>query len=355
MNFREINPQEAQAFNSFTANYDWGDLLQSYEWGELKAKSGWIPKRIICEENEKIIATANILKKPIPKTGKCIFYIPRGFTCDTHNKELVSKLTEYIKSLAIKENAILIKIDPPIPIEDTESLKNLTDCGFAPITDEGFGGTQPKCVMQLDLAGKTPDELLDSFHHKWRYNIRLAAKKGVTVKTDCTKEDLPVFYELLKETCKRDGFLVRGYEYFETMWDLLEPKGYIKMFLTYYEDEPLTGSLCYLWGDKAMYTYGASNNSHRNFMPNHLMQWYMINWAKENSCKWYDFRGVSPKKEKDDNDKLSGLNRFKEGFNPRFVEYIGEFDLPINKFWYTMWVKFLPKVKAFMKNKAKSR
>ncbi|MBQ0105230.1 MAG: peptidoglycan bridge formation glycyltransferase FemA/FemB family protein [Armatimonadetes bacterium] len=353
MTFREIRPEERDDFNNFTAYYDWGDLLQSYERGDLKAKSGWIPIRIIGEENNRIIATANILKKSLPKVNRCIFYIPRGFTCDTHNPDIVRKLTSFIKSLAKKHKAILIKIDPPIPCEDSISLKNITDNGFIPIQDTGFGGVQPKCVMQLDLEGKSEDDLIASFHQKWRYNIRLAAKKGVTVKTDCTKADLPVFYELLKETCKRDGFLVRGYEYFENMWDLLEPKGYIKMFLTYYEGEPLTGSLCYLWGDKAMYTYGASNNSHRNFMPNHLMQWEMIKWAKSNNCKWYDFRGVSPKKEKDENDRLSGLNRFKEGFNPRFVEYIGEFDLPLDKFWYILWVKLLPKAKSLLKKRAK--
>ncbi|MBQ7258063.1 MAG: peptidoglycan bridge formation glycyltransferase FemA/FemB family protein [Abditibacteriota bacterium] len=353
MIFREITSEEIDKFNDFTAHYDWGDLLQSYEWGELKAKSGWKPIRIIGEDQGKIVATASILKKSIPKVNKCIFYIPRGFTCDTHNAELVKGLVDYIKSIAKKHNAILIKIDPPIPIEDTESLKNLRNNGFIPIKGDGFGGIQPKCVMQLDLEGRSEEELLASFHQKWRYNIRLSAKKGVTVKTDCTKEDLPIFYELLKETCKRDGFLVRNYDYFEAMWDILEPKGYIKMFLTYYEDQPLTGSLCYLWGDKAMYTYGASNNEHRNFMPNHGMQWEMIKWAKTERCKWYDFRGVSPKKEIDENDHLSGLNKFKQGFNPRFVEYIGELDIPLNTFWYNLWVKYLPKIRAILKKRAK--
>lgn len=352
MNFREINTSEIDVFNNFIAWYEWGDLLQSYEWGELKSKSGWIPIRVIGEDNGEIKIAASILKKPLPKTGKCIFYIPRGFTCDTHDKALVANFTNYLKSLAKKHSAILIKIDPPIEISDTVSIKNITDNGFLPIKDTGFGGTQPKCVMQLD-TNKSLDEIIASFKPKWRYNIKLAEKKGVVVKTECTKEDLPVFYEILKETCKRDGFLVRGYEYFENMWDLLIDKGYIKVFLTYYEDTPLTGSLCYLWGDKAMYTYGASSNEYRNLMPNHLMQWEMIKWAHENNCKWYDFRGVSPKKEIDESDKLSGLNRFKEGFNPRFVEYIGEYDLPINKLWYNIWVKVLPKAKAFLKKKAK--
>ena len=355
MKIREINSNEIDKFNDFIAWFEWGDLLQSYEWGELKSKSGWIPIRVIAEnENKEIIAAASILKKVLPIVKKSIFYIPRGFTLDTKNKKLVIDFTNELKKIAKKHNAILIKIDPPIKIEDQGSLNNILQSGFTRVSTDGFGGTQPKCVMQLD-SSRPLDEIMASFKEKWRYNIRLAQRRGIVCKTDCTKEDLPIFYELLKETCKRDGFLVRGYEYFNDMWNFLYPKGYLKMFLTYYEDTPVTGSLCYLWGDKAMYTYGASSNEYRKHMPNHLMQWEMISWAHNSNCRIYDFRGVSPKKDGDpEDDKLSGLNRFKEGFSPDFVEYIGEFDLVINNFFYFAWVTLLPKIKSIMKRRAKS-
>ncbi len=362
MRITEITEDQRDKFNNFVAWFPWGDLLQSWEWGELKAKSGWQPIRLLAEDDSgEVCAAASILKKPLPFfKHKCIFYIPRGFVMDTINRDAVMEFTGGIKKLARKHGAILVKIDPPIEISDSVSLSNLQAAGFREVVSDGFGGTQPKCVMQLMLTDKNNkqrslEEIFGSFKEKWRYNIRLAERRGVTAKTECTKEDLPVFYELLKETCERDGFLVRGYEYFSNMWDLLYPRGYLKMFLTYYEDTPVSGSLCYLWGDKAMYTYGASSNQFRKHMPNHLMQWEMIKWAHDNNCRIYDFRGVSPRKEGEEGDKLSGLNRFKEGFAPEFVEYIGEYDLVVDGFFYGLWVKLLPRTKQLMKRAARSK
>ncbi|MBR4749842.1 MAG: peptidoglycan bridge formation glycyltransferase FemA/FemB family protein [Abditibacteriota bacterium] len=360
MKISEITDTEKDIFNNFIAWFPWGDLLQSWEWGELKSKSGWTPIRLLARDDTgEVCAAASILKKPLPfLKNRCIFYIPRGFVMDTIDRDRVTEFTGYIRGLARKHGAILVKIDPPIEISDSVSLDNLRSAGFREVVQEGFGGTQPKCVMQLMLTDrdgrqKSLDDIFGAFKEKWRYNIRLSARRGVTARTDCTKEDLPVFYELLKETCERDGFLVRGYEYFSNMWDLLEPQGYLKLFLTYYEGTPVTGSLCYLWGDKAMYTYGASSNSHRKHMPNHLMQWEMIKWAHANNCRIYDFRGVSP--QKDGEDKLSGLNRFKEGFSPEFIEYIGEYDLVIDPFLYGIWVKLLPRIRGTMKAMAGSK
>jgi len=336
MDFREATEQDRQRFNDFISRFDTGDLLQSFEWGDLKARGAWKPVRVFAEKDGEIVAAASLLKRAIPKVGRCIMYAPRGPVLDTQNAELVKEFTAYLRAIALKHKAILLKIDPPVPIEDTVSEANLRSVGFMPLNTGGFGGTQPKCVMQLDLD-KSVDDLMASFKEKWRYNIRLAARKGVTVRMDCDKSDLPQFYSILKETCERDGFLVRGYSYFEDMWDILVPAGYMRLALTYYEGKPVAGALAYLFGDKAMYTYGASSNEHRNVMPNHLMQWTLIQWAKECGCKWYDFRGVSPRKEADPNDHLAGLNRFKEGFSPRFVEYIGEYDMVLSPMFYWLW------------------
>lgn len=349
MDFRIATEQDRERFNNFIARFDTGDLLQSFEWGELKSRGEWKPLRVFAESDGEIIAAASLLKRAIPKTGRCIMYAPRGPVLDTQNAELVNAFTGHLKNVAKEHGAILLKIDPPVPIEDTISEKNLCSAGFRLIPSGGFGGTQPKAVMQLDLAGRTPDEIMASFKEKWRYNIRLATRKGVTVRMDCEKSDLPTFYKLLDETSKRDGFLIRDYKYFEDMWDILVPAGLMRLVLTYYEDKPIAGAIAYVFGDKAMYTYGASSNQYRNVMPNHLMQWTMIQWAKEMNCKWYDFRGVSPKKENDPSDNLQGLNRFKEGFTPRYVEYIGEYDLVFSPSFYWLWNVVKPGIQNIMK------
>ncbi len=350
LDFQIISEQDKDKFNAFIAAFPTGDLMQSYEWGELKAKSGWKPIRVMARRGDQVVAAASLLRRDIPRTGRCIIYAPRGPVWDSSDSELTQQFMAHLRELSVKQHAILLKIDPPVLIEQQTDEQNMRAAGFIHHNASGFGGTQPKCVMQLDLD-KPEDELLASFKEKWRYNIRLAARKGVVVDTNCTRDQLPVFYELLKETCARDGFLVRSLSYFEQMWDLLVPAGMMKMALTFYQDKPLSGALAYIFGDRAMYTYGASSNEHRNMMPNHLMQWELIKWAQQSGCKWYDFRGVSPKKGAGDA-HLEGLNRFKEGFNPRFVEYIGEYDMVLSPSWYWVWNVGMPKVRNILKRRA---
>jgi lipid II:glycine glycyltransferase (peptidoglycan interpeptide bridge formation enzyme) len=125
----------------------------------------------------------------------------------------------------------------------------------------------------------------------------------------------------------------------------------MRLFLGEVEGETVCGALSYLFGDKAWYTYGASANVHREKMPNYLMQWDMIRWAHDAGCRWYDFRGVSCTPD-DPNDKTAGLNRFKRGFNPRFVQYIGEYDLPLSAPAYWAFTRALPKARALMRKKS---
>ena len=351
MQTREVLDNQRREWNEFVSGSPTGDLLQSFEWGDLKQKSGgWQPVRIAVEEDGKIIGAVSILKRKLPRLNKCIYYAPRGPVCDFSNPEVLDALLNAVFERAKRDGAILFKIDPPVLKSSTDVVGTLSKAGFKQVADaQGFGGVQPRCVMQLDLTPSL-DELMLGCKPKWRYNIRLAEKKGVIVRSDCTKADLKVFYDLLKETAERDRFLIRGYSYYEHMWDALAVPGYAKLFLTEYEGEAVSGALSFIYGDKCWYTYGASSNRHRNVMPNHLMQWRMIEWAKESGCSWYDFRGVSQQNDSESSDHLSGLNRFKEGFGAKFVEYIGEFDLPYSSAWYWAWAVGKPKAVSLLKS-----
>ncbi|HET6453056.1 MAG TPA: peptidoglycan bridge formation glycyltransferase FemA/FemB family protein [Armatimonadota bacterium] len=336
MQVNEILDNEKELWDGFVAGHLTGDLLQSFEWGELKRRSGgWKPIRLAVMEDGRILGAISLLKRKIPKVNKSIIYAPRGPVSDLSDQSVFPTLISGAKERAAREGGILLKIDPPI--EDKTIISRLVKSGFVGISDPGgFGGIQPRCVMKLELTPSI-DELLENCKPKWRYNIRLAEKKGVQIRFDCTKADLKTFHDLLTETAQRDRFRIRGFDYYEHMWDTLVERGYAKLFLAEFEGEAIAGALSFIFGDKCWYTYGASSNRHRNVMPNHLMQWRMIEWAKKAGCVVYDFRGVSPIKDGQGDEHLTGLNRFKEGFGAKYVEYIGEFDLPISKPWYWAW------------------
>lgn len=331
---RWIDKSEHERFNAFLANHSKGHVLQTWEWGEIKSRTGWVPWRLIIEEDHEIVAAVSILERKLPIIGIPIFYASRGPVVDWKNSELFDVVLEEIGKLAKSHGAIFLKVDPDVPSSEKELEQYLQSRGFRTAeSGKGFEGVQPKYVFRLDIS---PDEdtLLANMQQKTRYNIRLAQKKGVKIRRG-TRKDLTDFYSVLKETTERDRFLVRAYSYFEDLYDTLVPNGLAELFIAEYDGKIVSGTLAFVIGDKAWYIYGASSNAFRNVMPNYLIQWEMIRWAKSLGCTMYDFRGV-PGLLTEDN-PLYGLYRFKKGFNGEYTEFIGEWDLVYRPFTYFLW------------------
>jgi len=333
-------------YNAFVASTPFADVLQAWEWGEVKRRSGWSPRRfIVADDDDRIVASAQVLARRPVRGAPRLLYAPRGPVFVEPASGALDALVGAIRSVA--GDAFVLKCDPPIEPGSSEATA-LERAGLSIAPSAGFGGVQPKAVMVLDLEPE-PEKILAGFHSKWRYNIRLAERKGVEV-SRAARAELPVFYELLVETARRDGFLIRGRRYFEDLFDCLEPAGQIAMFLARYEGTAIAGALCMGFGPRLTYVYGASSNTHRNVMPNHLVQWTMIRWAKENGFRIYDFRGVSPVRDgKPVEEHLAGLNRFKEGFGARYVEYAGTYDLPLRPIVYRAWRLGAPAAIAALK------
>jgi len=352
LQLRVIEDSERDRWNRLAASTEVADVLQSYEWGELKRAFGWVPHRVLLEQEGKPVAQASLLERRLP-IGKSLFYCARGPLLDYGDGGLVREVMTLLGDYCRRRGGFLLKIDPAVERTTADqTVGALQACGFRELGDEtGFGGTQPRCVMKLALGPGT-DALLAACKPKTRYNIRLAGRRGVEVRDDCQAEGLRPFYDLLQVTAERDGFVVRSYGYFEKLLALLAPAGLARLFLAYCEGEPIAGALVTRFGTTCCYLYGASANVQRERMPSYLVQWRMIEWAQSQGCGEYDFRGVSPNPEADDH--LRGLNRFKAGFNARFVEYIGEFDLPLSRPHYCLWTVGRPAAIKLLKGLRKS-
>lgn len=282
---------------------------------------------------------------PVPRGAIC--YAPHGPVVPFENPAAVAAVLEAASEYARQKGGFVLKIEPPVESEIVPAQLNLH--GFhRSAASEGFGGTQPRCVMQLSLEPGL-DALLAACKQKTRYNIRLAERKGVVVRQSDSVEDLRTFYNILEVTAERDEFHVRGFEYYRDMQEVLGGAGMMKLFLAEHEGTALSGAILFLFGRWCVYAYGASSNEHRQLMPNYLIQWEMIRWAKENGYGMYDFRGVSPSRDPTADDHLAGLNRFKEGFGAQFVEYVGDFDRVLNPAWNFAWSRGMPRIRSAMK------
>jgi lipid II:glycine glycyltransferase (peptidoglycan interpeptide bridge formation enzyme) len=336
MDARVCVERDREAFDAYVASSPAGDLLQSWEWGEIKQASGWEPTRYVAEDGGRIVAAASVLRRrPFP-LGPPLLYAPRGPVFD--DAGALAVLLARVRRDA--GGAFLLKCDPPVAADSPETAA-LRRAGFCHPRAGGLGGVQPSAVMVLDLA---PDEgeLFAGFKPKWRYNVRLAERRGVRV-AEGGAGDLPVFYRLLVETARRDGFLVRGPRYFDAQWDALAKRGMLRMWLARLDERVIAGALCFVFGSRVTYMYGASANAHRDVMPNHLVQWTIIRWAKAHGATVYDFRGVSVIRDGTPVEPATvGLNRFKEGFGARYVEYAGDLELPLRPVVWRAWTSALP-------------
>lgn len=323
-----------EEYKKFLENHERCNFQQSPEWA--KVKDNWKNEVILAEDDKgKIIGSLSVLIRKMPIFGN-IMYSSRGPVCDIHNLEVLKQLTDGAKELAKKYKAIVLKVEPDIESKDQVFRDLVTNLGYK-IKDDAKDfkdEIQPRYVFRLDIKGKTEEEIMAGFKQKWRYNIRLATKKGVVIK-EGTREDLKDFHKIMVETGSRDGFIVRSLEYFEKMYDELVPKNHMKLLMAYYEDKPISGVIPIFYGNKTWYLYGASSNSHRNLMPNYLLQWEMIKMAIARHDDIYDFRGVSGVV--DENHPQYGLYRFKQGFGATFTEFIGEIYIPFKPITYKLY------------------
>ena len=328
-----LEEKDKEKYKKFLESHERCNFQQSLEWGEVK--DSWI-KEVILSEDEKgnIRGSLCVWIRKMPIFGN-MMYVARGPVCDIHDKKVLEDIRKGADELAKKYNAFVLRMEPDVEKSDTEFRKIVENLGFKVKDDskDFKDEIQPRFVFQLDLRGKTKDQIFSEFQSKTRYNVRLAGRKGVVIK-EGTRDDLKVFHDIMVETGKRDNFLIRSLSYFEKMYDELAPN-HMKLLLAYHEDRAIAGIIPIMYGNKVWYLYGASSNTDRNLMPNYLLQWTMIQEAIDRGADMYDFRGVSGVV--DENHPQYGLYRFKKGFNARFVEFIGEVYIPYKPLKYKLY------------------
>lgn len=171
--------------------------------------------------------------------------------------------------------------------------------------------------------------LFSSMRPKTRYNIRLAARRGVTVQQE-SPAALPRWYELYRETMQRKGLTVHEYRHFEALFAAdqsgEDERADLRLLLAYGHGEPLAGMILGLYGDYAVYLYGASSARHRSSMPAYLLQWRAIGEAAAAGCRTYDMYGIPP--DESPSHPMHGLLRFKAGFGGSRLTRRGCWDYP---------------------------
>ncbi|MFA5947165.1 MAG: peptidoglycan bridge formation glycyltransferase FemA/FemB family protein [Patescibacteria group bacterium] len=293
-----------------------GGFLQSYEWGEFQESLGFKVKRVF-EESKKGTVVAQCIEQPL-RFGKNYFLIPKGPLGDASAKATLDVLIEELSG------ASFLKIEPPKKLAGTTLVHE----------------RHPFTTAIVDLSGvdnpALPDTLLERMKPKTRYNIKLAEKKGVTIRI-AREEAFDEFMELMKDTAKRDGFALHQPNRYLNMLKVLKG-GECKAYFAFadFEGKALAANLMIDSFGQRTYLHGASSSENRNVMAPYALHWHLIKDAVEKGMTMYDFWGIAPVGA-DENHPWNGITRFKLGFGADVVVMPGTFDVPISKFWYNIY------------------
>ncbi len=289
--------------------------LQSWQWGEARKKMGIEVLRL---SDEKHVYQLTFHK--LPYTNYKIGYLPRSAT---PTKEVLEFLTDYGK----KHNIIFIKIEPDQQWNNkaVKQYSNLVKSSH-PLF--------PDWTIILDLD-KSEDELLRQMKPKTRYNIRLAQKKGVTVREMSDDAGYKIFEKLYFDTCRRQKYHGHTPRYHRIIWDSLK-NGIAHILIAFYKDTPLAAYELFYFNKAFYYPYGGTSLEYRNLMGANLLMWEAIRLGKKLGAEKFDMWGsLAPGYNQ--NHDWSGFTRFKEGYNGKSTQMIGSCDLVINTFIYRLY------------------
>ncbi|MCF3178382.1 peptidoglycan bridge formation glycyltransferase FemA/FemB family protein [Streptomyces polychromogenes] len=329
----------------------WADVKNEWRSENL----GWFDK------SGELVGAALVLYRQLPKVKRYLAYLPEGPVINWYAPNLEEWLQPMLAHLK-QQGAFTVKMGPPVVIRRWNSaaikagiqdpeVKRLRDVEASHIEPRafevsdklrrmgwqqgedggaGFGDVQPRYVFQVPLANRSLDDVLKGFNQLWRRNIKKAEKAGVEV-VQGGYEDLPTWQYLYEITAERDKFRPRPLSYFQRQWTALnsEDPNRMRLYIAKHEGEPLAAATMLTVGQHVWYSYGASANHKREVRPSNAMQWRMLRDSYALGASVYDLRGISDTL--DENDHLFGLIQFKVGTGGEAVEYVGEWDFPLNK------------------------
>lgn len=303
------------------------NFLQSGFWGSFKARFGWNARSFILEWQDGNKTPLMLIRRRL-LPGISFAYVPWGPVfqkdlelSDEGKSKTLADLAEALRHLLPKDTAF-IRFDPPWY---TEGIHTPPPKIFLPFSRSG-ADIQPPDTVLINLEDSL-EAILEAMKPKWRYNIRLAEKKGVTVRR-ADEEELDTFYKIYETTAKRDGIAIHGIEYYKTLFSHCKnyPSGgqEARLYLAEHEGEAISAVIVLFRGDEAVYLYGASADHKRNLMAPYALQRQAIQDAKAASCTSYDFFGIPPNE--DPTHPMAGLYRFKTGFGGRVIHRAGSWD-----------------------------
>lgn len=183
---------------------------------------------------------------------------------------------------------------------------------------ELFPGAPPSLSFfghSLNLAGGE-DYLFARLESSVRRAIRKAEKSGVTATVARDLGAVKIFYALQCQTRRKHGLPPQPFVFFENIWRQLLSKNLGMIVVAWFQNRPVAASVYFQWGARAIYKYGASDETVQHLRGANLVMWEAIKRLAGDGARTLHLGRTSLGNE--------GLRRFKLGWGAaeHRIEYV---------------------------------
>lgn len=310
------------AWDRFVASHPMGHHTQSALWSQVKSSAGWMTARLVLQRGDTIVGGAQLLHR------RFAWHVGAGYLAkgpllapgeESRLPDVLQEVEDHARRLHLRHLTIQPADENVGPLAPARSYLP----GSAEVT--------PPATVLIDLD-RPLDEILGGMSAKTRYNIRLSARKGITVR-EGSGDDLDSYYGIYLQTAERQGFEPSSRSYFRRLWEVLGPGGHVRLALAELDGEPLSAQLAVVFGDSVVNKMSVWSGREGPRRPNEALQWNTIEWAHGAGFAGYDLEGL-PRKVAEtvrdtgqlpDNHRQS-VSSYKLGFGGRVVVFPPPFD-----------------------------
>jgi len=271
-------------WDEFVAKTQDGHHVQTSLWAQVKSVLKWKTVRIIVNEQDRIVAGGQLLFRSVTPFVT-VAYLTKGPVLGSEGKAVAEAIIQHAIQISQANHAQMLVIQPPNFDKETAPL--LPVCGFQPSSLD----LAPTASVVIDLT-QTQDQILKQMKRQTRQNILRSEREEITVR-EGGEDDVPTFYRLHTVTSQRQKFVPYSLEYFMQMWRILEPYGYIKLFLAEYKSESVSALLVVPFGETVIPKILGWSGLYPERRPNDAVFWAAIQWGKVHEYKYFDFEGIS--------------------------------------------------------------
>ncbi len=337
---------EAPDWDEFLAKTPGGHYVQSSLWARMKALSGWRATRVVVRRRDCLVAGAQLLTRPLPLVGS-LGYVPKGPLVAADDPQLSHLVITALHQVAIAQRVVYLALQPPV---NGQALAHqLPGWGFRPNPKIGT----VTATIRIDLTPSL-DDLLAQMKKSTRANIRRGQSQGVRIR-EGAESDWGTFYRLLTAASQRKQFPIYSEKYYAEMRRALGSRGHLKLFLAEYAGEAVSTLLAIPFGDSLFTHVSAWSGQHRERKPNEVLEWTVMQWAKAQGYRYYDFEGIDPKAARavlqgeplpDSRLQVADrmVTRYKLGFGGQVTLLPGAYDYIYHPFLRWAYREVLPKI-----------